>query len=93
MSKELKALKKIEDELSGIASTLGVRIIAGNYREQARVDYQIDLIEKSLKALEIIKSKEMLSVFQDIYGKYFIVFNGMGIEIPQEEYDLLREVL
>ena len=48
---------------------------------------------KKLKALEIIKSKDMLSVFKDIHGKCFIVFNTTAIEIPQEEYDLLKEVL
>ena len=48
---------------------------------------------KELKALEIIKSKEMLSVFKDISGKFFIVFNTTAVEIPQEEYDLLKEVL
>ena len=56
--------------------------------------------EKKLKALEIIKEYELLSVFQDENGKFFIIFTGKygfeietAIEIPQEKYDLLREVL
>ena len=53
----------------------------------------IKQVKKELKALEIIKRKEMLSVFKDISGKCFIVFNTTAIEIPQEEYDLLKEVL
>jgi len=50
-------------------------------------------LEIRLQALEIIKRKEMLSVFKDISGKCFIVFNTTAIEIPQEEYELLKEVL
>ena len=48
---------------------------------------------KKIKALKIIKSKEMLSVFKDTSGKCFIVFNTTAIEIPQEEYGVLEEVL
>ena len=50
-------------------------------------------VKKELKALEIIKSKEMLSLFKDISGKCFIVFNTTAIEIPKEEYYLLKEAL
>lgn len=53
----------------------------------------LDTIETALTAFEIIKSKQMLSVFKAVNGKCFIVFNTTAIEIPQEEYDLLKEML
>ena len=81
MSKELKALETIGNTFT--------------YWDNIQVKYFhrdcYKLVEKSLKALEIIKSKEMLSLFKDISGKCFIVFNTTAIEIPQEEYELLKE--
>lgn len=57
-------------------------------------------IEKN-RALEIIKEKELLSVFQvNKNHKCFVVFTGKygfenktEVEISQEEFDLLKEVL
>lgn len=52
----------------------------------------IDTIETELKALEIIKSKEILSVLEES-GRYYLVANMTGIEITKEEYELLKEAL
>ena len=54
---------------------------------------KLDIIEKALKALEIIKSKEILSVFKSITEYYYLLANTTAIEITEEEYDLLKEVL
>jgi len=90
MSKELEALKRIENKT--ISITFGKDVVYYRYGDYLSKE-DLALIEKSLKALDIIKSKEMLSVFKDINGKYFIVFNTTAIEIPKEEYELLKEVL
>ena len=56
-------------------------------------DENIEILNKSLKALEIIKDKEVLYVYKDCKGTCYLVVNMMGVEIPQEEYELLKEVL
>lgn len=61
--------------------------------EQENTDTYFETVEKELKAFEFIKEQKMLSVFKDINGKCFVVFNTTAIEISQEEYDLLKEVL
>lgn len=88
MSKGLEALEKIEDTLIGIASSFGINgKRAGNSINQVRVDYRIDLIEKSLKALEIIK--KLLIIDDD---KQRIDVRNC-IEMSDDEYELLKEVL
>lgn len=78
MSKELEALQRIKKFYS-------------TWRLSNREAF--NLVESALKAFELIKKKEMLSVFQDIHNKCFISFNNMAIEIPQQEYDILKEAL
>lgn len=53
----------------------------------------VEIIEKELKAFEIVKEQKMLSVFKNINGTCFLVFNATGMEITKEQYDLLKEVL
>ena len=89
MSKGLEALKIIYDleDLQG-----GRDAFWESYR----------IIEKELKALEIIKEKEvdvwylMICIEQNIkhlqfYNEYMKELNG--IKLTQEEFDLLKEVL
>ena len=90
MSKGLEALEHIKNNDFDIMLTCYPPIPA---YKGVSIEEMYDTIEKELKALEIIKEKEMLSVYKDIEGKCFLVFNTMAIEIPQEEFDLLREVL
>lgn len=67
-----------------------------------------EIIEKSLKALEIIKNKrvdvnefiEFMKYYDDTYYGYQLEFenNAIGInlgreELTEEEFDLLKEVL
>lgn len=54
-----------------------------------------DIIEKELKALEIIKSKRVNLEFlkcSENYEQYCLICS-YGNEISKEEYDLLKEVL
>ena len=71
--------------------------ICKNYKEVKITNLED---EKKLKALEIIKENELLSVFQDSNGKCYVIFTGKygfenktAVEIPQEEFDLLKEIL
>ena len=50
------------------------------------MDKELDIIEKELKALEIIKKHISIN-------GYRIFSDGYEWELPQEEYDLLKEVL
>lgn len=50
-------------------------------------------LEKYLKAFDIIKEKEVLSVYKDYKGICYLSVNSIAIEIPQKEYDLLKETL
>lgn len=53
----------------------------------------MDSISKTLKAFQIIKKMEVLYVFQRPNGDCYICFNNTAIEISQEEYNLLKEML
>ena len=92
----LAANKDITNELDNIENELKrLEEIEKCYKEELKnTSYYNNLALKYKKTLKIIKSKEMLSVFKDIIsGKCFIAFNTTAIEIPEEEYDLLKEVL
>ena len=52
----------------------------------------LEQADKLDKALEIIKSFEIISVYKE-RETYYLNVNGMGIEIIKEQYDLLKEVL
>lgn len=68
--------------------------VAQSYaNEIARLTLEMSNNGKKLKALEIIKEKEVLSVYKDFKGTCYLFVNTMGIEITETEYDLLREVL
>ena len=91
MNKELEALevsKQLKDfVLEFVKNGLHRRFIHGSF----------DIIEKSLKALEIVKEKEVdvgwLKRASDLYHYNM----GMGIKsygaLTPQEYDLLKEVL
>ena len=79
MSKGLEALKEIE-----LKWQYGVFTFIPNF----------EIIEKELKALEIIKNIKGLIEDEDLFydseeDKYYFFSN----EISKEEYDLLKEVL
>ena len=52
-----------------------------------------DNVEKSLKALEIIKDICKLKVYKNKLGQCFLEGINILFAIPQETYDLLKEVL
>ena len=88
MSEGLEALEKFDKLVKTYHEKIGL-----NENDLLGFGLLLKIIEKELKAFEIIKSKEIVSVFKDIMDKCFIVSNTTAIEIPQEEYDLLKEVL
>ena len=87
MSKGLEALEKLYNY-----PNLKYRNEIVYLLEQDNLPIYREIIKKELKALEIIKSFEVLSVFEE-RGKYYFVVNGVGFETTKEEYDLLKEVL
>lgn len=65
----------------------GKREYIGYSKDYFTNEINVDIIEKSLKALEIIKEYFILT---SEYGK---ISCGLKKEIPEEEYDLLKEEL
>lgn len=66
------------------------------YAEKVMIDISNEFIKKALKALEIIKEKEVvvsLLIWSDTLDQYnnntMLVFS----KLTQEEYELLKEVL
>lgn len=97
MSKGLEALKetamKIVEVLYGKEEPL-----RNNKINELLETKQFKIIEKELKALEIIKEKEVaVFVINDTsnFDEYNIrlLAYGTNQELTQEEYDLLKEVL
>lgn len=96
MSKALEALERIENQFN----QLGIRLNESGWHIRED-DYFI--IEKELKALEIIKKKQVDTLWLidsdnkslDDYNE--MMLDSMGAkrckELTQEEYDLLMEVL
>ena len=78
MSKELKAFRKICKNLNSYEFT-------DEYKKNKK------LIEKSLKALEIIE--KYVYVRKPYEKVYEICFNDESEMITEEEYELLKEVL
>ena len=79
MSKELEALERIRSH---------------NYHELSKREC-LNIIEKELKALEIIKEKEV-NVFIFLHSGDLETYNDMvedNRKLTQEEFDLLKEVL
>ena len=87
MNKELQALERIKN-----APTIYVGCASDIY---TRYSHECKIIEKSLKALEIIKKKkvnlEYLKCCEN-YGQYCLICS-YGNEITKEEYEILKEVL
>lgn len=102
MSKGLEALERLE---TFVNETIGIK----HYKEsgwhiQGSDDYTI--IEKELKALEVIKelfdfdfairygnNQPILRITNKLYEKLGKPFYYWELPITQEEYDLLKEVL
>lgn len=81
--KSSKALKRIKEHL-------------GDYKNHCK---DLDIIEKELKALEIIKNKEINVHALFLHLKRFDKPDGYNVlvgtkyQITQEEYDILKEVM
>ena len=85
MSKELEALERLY-----CAGRLDLDYVLNGKQNQ---DYKI--IETALKALEIIKRKEV-NVFVLLHSGNLKIYNDMvedNRKLTQEKYDLLKEVL
>ena len=85
MSKELEALERLY-----CAGRLDLDYVLNGKQNQ---DYKI--IEKALKALEIIKNKEV-NVFVLLHSGNLKIYNDIvedNRKLTQEKYDLLKEVL
>ena len=89
MSKGLEELKNpIECEVS----------LTQKYRKYTYTEQQLEVIEKELKALEIIKKYVGVQEFYDDIFPYEIVdkqyaSSGSELIISKEEYELMKEVL
>lgn len=108
MSKELEALKRIENKT--IRITYGKDVAYYRYGDYLSKE-DLVIIEKSLKALEIIKEKEVnisdfiyackcsqkeLKEHHNCDSNYELACDCVGCEkeqLTQKEYDLLKEVL
>ena len=91
MNKELEALERLKNHtISYVGSDYKV---STDSREEQIKD--LELIEKELKALEIIKEKEV-NVFIFLHSGDLETYNNMvedNRKLTQEEFDLLKEVL
>ena len=79
------------DALESLVETMPFALIETNSMKYVKI------IEKELKALEIIKNK-LINVHDLYVYKTFASFNQRRtlkglLPIPQEEYDLLKEIL
>jgi len=96
MSKGLEAIKHIEDNLVAIHSRIPHPECPDLIRF-VRKTYDIDLIEKELKALEIIKREPSMVGWQAGYEDYEDYLDNTPEEQRfiknKEEFDLLKEVL
>ena len=80
MSKGLEALENITG-----CSTIE------SHTQKWQEDYHI--VEKSLKALEIIKAIGVFDVYNDIGGIYYLETRVNEVGLTKDNYDLLKEVL
>lgn len=87
MSKELEALESIKQAHYFVDFELDVKV-SEDYKKE------LDIIEKSLKALEIIKNKELNIYFiKRLSLEDFNFQCRYDQQLTQEEYDLLKEVV
>lgn len=87
MSKGLEALKRMYEHLD-------VELNEDDYAYKI-ADKDFETIKKELKALEIIKEKE-INVFIFLHSGDLETYNDMvedNRKLTQEEFDLLKEVL
>ena len=83
MSKGLEALKELSDELYYC-----------NDKEMSKTHIESRLIvEKELKALEIIKKKANIVLLDELNDEHYWLDIACNTKLTQEEYDLLEEVL
>lgn len=54
---------------------------------------KIEIIEKELKTLEIIRNTRILSPYETCGGKCWLETMADAVGITKENYDLLKEVL
>ena len=54
---------------------------------------ETNIIEKELKALEIIKAIKPFIVYENIGGKYYLETIVDEIGLTKDDYDLLKEVV
>ena len=93
MSKELEALESINEIVLPYSVAK-----QGHLRPRDVCHNEFSIIEKSLKALEIIKQKEV-DIHNLLISKTVEQYNGythwLGCKgnLTEEEYDLLKEVL
>ena len=52
---------------------------------------ELNTIEKELKAWNIVS--EYVDVIQDRNGNYYLMLNGYGIPINEEQYNVLKEAI
>ena len=87
MTKELEALEKIKEYLTRYNDTDDIR----------GIDYEneVNVLEKSLKALEIIKNKKIdVVLFNDCPDlDEYNEWASDKSQLNKEQYDLLKEVL
>ena len=98
MSKGLEALKEIEKFIEKNLSKT-------KDNESFNLGFDIGIIEKELKALEIIKTKKVnvgwlfvsfknYAEYKDALDNEWTIVKQISLEpLTQEEYDLLKEVL
>ena len=92
MNKELKALQAFDNLCGHLDYDVTDYMFNGNYEEDANI------IEKSLKALEIIKKKRVnvsWFIHCQMFNSPLMMYNELHDkrELTQEEYELLKEVL
>ena len=63
------------------------------FMEYTYTSEQRDTIEKSLKAIDVIKDICNLKVYKNKLGQCFLEGTNILFPISQETYDLLKEVL
>ena len=93
MCKGLEALKEIKRAYVDLPLDDGLSVCTAITKEYKK---ELKIIEKELKALEIIKKKHLLEGLVNSIQKsknYDDYKNAYITDITKEEYDLLKEVL
>ena len=88
MSKELELFRQI---VKGYTEMFNMAI---HHPKDTIVKWEgVEEIEKSLKALEIIKAIGVFGVYEDIGGRYYLETRVDEVGLTKDNYDLLKEVL